>query len=205
MNAIGPTPDRPSHADTGQRKATRSPSVFQRGLSGAKAAYLRASLPLRRRPGASAYPRDTVQPDNLDALAGFERFEATVLAVSDGDTVRVRMNGESQRVRILGLDAPEIHTRKEAGGNESLQHLQTLLTPGEKVSVIADPSQDLYDEYDRALAYIINSRGVDVGRAQIAAGWAEVFRKASAMALADEYREAERQARAAALGLWAQH
>ena len=190
MNTTGPAPG----------GAGRSASVLKRGVAGAKAAYLRASLPLRRRARASAAD---VQPDNLDALREFERFDAIVLAVSDGDTVRVRMNGESQRVRILGLDAPEIHTRKEAGGNESLQHLQTLLTPGEKVTIIADPSQDMYDEYDRALAYIVNSHGVDVGRAQIAAGWAEVFRKASAMALAAEYRAAEQSARAASRGLWA--
>lgn len=137
------------------------------------------------------------QPQNDDKV-----LTATVQTVSDGDTVRVRLDGASERVRILGLDAPEVHTSQDCGGPESWDHLETLLSEGEEVSLIADPSQSLYDQYGRILAYVENSDGVDVGSAQIEAGWARVYRKGSRIEKFDEYTQAESQARSAGRGLW---
>lgn len=129
---------------------------------------------------------------------------ATVHKVSDGDTIRVRLKGESEpeRVRILGLDAPEVHTSRDCGGEESWDHLETLLAPGDTVTLISDPSQDFYDQYGRILAYVEDADGADVGAAQIEAGWARVYRKGSRIELFDEYLAAEAKAKSQHRGIW---
>lgn len=133
-----------------------------------------------------------------------ESITATVKSVSDGDTIRVLLEGESEteRVRILGLDAPEVHTSRDCGGEESWHNLETLLTPGDKIRLIPDPSQSFYDQYDRILAYVEDAAGVDVGLAQIESGWARVYRKGSHIELFDEYVKAESVAKSKNAGMW---
>lgn len=147
--------------------------------------------------GDDAAPDVSTTPDD-------SRVTATVYKVSDGDTIRVRLKGESEpeRVRILGLDAPEVHTSRDCGGEESWDHLETLLAPGDAITLVSDPSQDFYDQYGRILAYVEDSAGADVGAAQIKAGWARVYRKGSQIDLFDEYLAAEATARSQQRGLW---
>jgi hypothetical protein len=50
-----------------------------------------------------AHSGTAVRPVNDGSETGIE-----VLRVVDGDTLRVRLNGKSERVRLLGIDAPEV-------------------------------------------------------------------------------------------------
>lgn len=131
-----------------------------------------------------------------------EVIVATLDNVTDGDTIRVTLDGQSERVRILGLDAPEVHTSRDCGGTESWDHLDTLLSKGEEVSLIADNSQSLYDQYGRMLAYVENSDGTDVGNAQIEAGWARVYRAGSRIERFGTYVQTETEARSENRGIW---
>lgn len=49
-----------------------------------------------------------------------------------------------------------------------------LISPGERVKLIRDPSQDAEDAFGRLLRYV-EFNGRDVGRKQIHRGWAQVF------------------------------
>ncbi len=91
--------------------------------------------------------------------------DAIVTRVVDGDTVDVRIDGRSQRVRLLNVDAPETkHPERgvECLGPEAEARLKTLLPPGTSVTLQYDEVRT--DRYGRTLAAVINSEGVLVNR-----------------------------------------
>lgn len=56
--------------------------------------------------GLASCAANTPQVDAQETAA--RRLPATVVSVYDGDTVTVEMNGRREKVRLLGIDAPEI-------------------------------------------------------------------------------------------------
>ena len=81
---------------------------------------------------------------------------ATVERVVDGDTIVVLLNGESKKVRLIGIDAAEsVHpdTSKNAEeGKTASEHLKETLVAGTEVWLEKDTSDT--DKYDRLLRYV---------------------------------------------------
>lgn len=77
---------------------------------------------------------------------------ATVLRAVDGDTVDVLDDARGRlRIRILNLDAPELHKPGWSVGcfaAEAAQFADLTLTH-QRVAIIADPTQDARDRYGR--------------------------------------------------------
>ena len=72
----------------------------------------------------------------------------------DGDTVKVRIGGQSVKVRLIGVNTPEIahgSNPAECYGNEARQFTDTGLN-GKWVYLEFD--KELFDKYDRYLAYV---------------------------------------------------
>lgn len=88
----------------------------------------------------------------VDALpSGAEK--CTVHHVYDGDTMTVnRANGESPRVRLLGIDAPELK-EKEPFGAEGAEYLKQLC-PQQSTCWLVYEKDRQRDKYDRLLAYV---------------------------------------------------
>lgn len=106
------------------------------------------------------------------------RYDATVLRVEDGDTIIVRLrDGRRWHVRVLGIDTHEVlFGRHECGGLAGSRAMHRLLPRGTRVRLAADPAQIRVDRYRRLLRYVERAGdGLDVGRAQLAAGLAEVY------------------------------
>jgi endonuclease YncB( thermonuclease family) len=146
-------------------------------------------------------------------------WQGRVSWVSDGDTVWVTpLLGDARKVRLLGIDAPEIC---QPHGPQAKTALETLVL-GKRVTV---EGQQL-DDYGRLLARVFvteahhtpnaaspadvdhpgqqgdtPNRSLDVGRWLVQRGhaWAERFRQAPGRYGADE-----QQARRLGLGLFAQ-
>ncbi len=101
------------------------------------------------------------QLDNADPRM-FE--EATVERVVDGDTIIVRVNGQRERVRLVGMNAPEsVHedeSKNTPEGHEASDHLKSLLHEGDTVYLQQDTSST--DQYDRRLAYVWDMLPADV-------------------------------------------
>lgn len=118
-----------------------------------------------------------------------------VVHVIDGDTIIVDRGGEEERVRILGIDTPEVARDGEAGEQcaDEATALTEALTVGGTVDLIADPSQSETDRYGRTLAYV-EANGTDVGEELLAAGLAEVYEAAPDIARYDHYQSAATQA-----------
>jgi endonuclease YncB( thermonuclease family) len=129
------------------------------------------------------------------------RRSAKILSVTDGDTIAVRVNGNHRDVRLIGLDAPEVSFEPECGGGQASASLGRLLDRGDRVILVRDPSQGNVDVYGRLLRYV-QHHARDVGRRQIARGWAHVFVYRNPFRRIDGYRTAQRRARRHDRGVW---
>lgn len=85
--------------------------------------------------------------------------------VVDGDTLR--LEGLSTRIRIWGLDAPEV---KDAGGSFATQTLESMVLGGPLVCRVMD-----IDRYDRIVGQCFTQDGRDVAATMIAAGVAQEY------------------------------
>jgi len=127
--------------------------------------------------------------------------KARVAEVTDGDTLAVRLKGGERDVRVIGIDTPEVFFGEECGGAEASASMKGLLDPGDRVTLVRDRSQDGMDDFGRLLRYV--ERGSkDIGRAQIARGWAEVFVFEDPFKRVRSYRKAENSAETADAGVW---
>lgn len=114
--------------------------------------------------------------------------EAEIVRVIDGDTIAVAPipgtldpnndAGDEHRVRLVGIDTPEMNYSSdeapECGAQEATDHLDEILTEGQDVTLRWDAYADRTDRYGRSLAYVStdDSPTGDVGGAQITGGYA---------------------------------
>lgn len=133
------------------------------------------------------------------------RQRGRVDQVIDGDTVDVLLRGGAvKRVRMIGIDTPEVYGGVECGGPEASASLKLLLPEGRRVRLVSDPSQDRVDRYGRLLRYVIDAeQSRDVNRTQIWRGWARVYvYNGNPFRRVDTYRRAQRSAKDAERGSW---
>ena len=109
-----------------------------------------------------------------------DAFEMTVESVHDGDTLRARVavpnavvgDLESTRVRLLGIDTPEISPEADCWGAEATAKLTSLVPVGSTIWVAADV--EVNDQYGRTLLYIWTPDGRFVNGELVAQGDARV-------------------------------
>ena len=129
--------------------------------------------------------------------------EGISVDVQDGDTFVLRDEaGRPMRIRVAGIDAPE---KSQPWADRSRQHLRELLR-AQRVQVLPI-KQDVYGR-TVARVHVLGTGGdtpLDAAQAQLDAGLAWHFKRYKSDQTRDEfvrYAQAERQARAAGLGLW---
>lgn len=154
--------------------------------------------------GCAAPPPQTPPPatTSRDSSA-----RALVEAVLDGDTLDARLpEGQLVRVRLLGIDAPEVAGRgtPSACGADAAREQLRRLAGGRSVVLVGDARSDRVDRFGRRLAYVEVDRA-DVGRRLVANGYAGAWAPASAAkpTRVTEYQRLERGARRQRLGSWA--
>ncbi|MCY7287449.1 MAG: thermonuclease family protein [Cryobacterium sp.] len=137
-----------------------------------------------------------------DALA------MTVEYVHDGDTLFLRTDEpnalgattDAVKVRLLGIDTPEVGDGAECFGDEATEQLRTLLPDGSRTWITAD--QDPEDQYGRSLFYLWTEDGRFVNYELVAGGAAESLMIAPNDAHYPVLREAEVAAATAGAGRW---
>ena len=137
------------------------------------------------------------------ALARTPLASGVVTRVVDGDTVWVKAAtpakgvkvGDILKVRIVGIDAPEIC---QPGGRQALAALRSHVL-GQTVT-LSSPSSRRIDDYGRVLA-TLDKQGDDVGRWMVQRGqaWSYGYRQKSG-----PYAAEQTQAQAGRVGLFAQ-
>lgn len=128
--------------------------------------------------------------------------------VLDGDTLDVTdAHGVRQRVRLLGIDAPEeAHDGSPAacGAQAATARLRELVPVGASVAIEYDVGGDRTDRYDRQLAYLA-AGGRDVGETLLQEGLVEAWHPSSAAVPSRDlrYRAVQAEAQLHRRGSWA--
>lgn len=129
---------------------------------------------------------------------------ATVVEVSDGDTIDVDFGGDVEAVRLLGIDTPETHhpTKPvECFGAEASARTAELLPEGTAVRLVRDV--EARDRYGRLLAYVYRAEDeLFVNRSLAEDGYADTLDIAPNDAHAAELAQVVSVARAEGRGLW---
>ncbi|MCL2807967.1 MAG: thermonuclease family protein [Coriobacteriia bacterium] len=86
-----------------------------------------------------------------------QEFEqARVVRIVDGDTLIVSIFGVNERVRLIGIDAPEsVHsdeTKNTQEGIDSSNYVKSIVQPGQTVYLQRDLSNR--DKHERLLRYV---------------------------------------------------
>lgn len=128
---------------------------------------------------------------------------ATVASITDGDTIRVLIDGVNYPVRYIGIDTPEIHNGYEWMGREA-SDANAGLVAGRQVVLEKDVSET--DRFGRLLRYVwlqnddgwllVNLELLRLGVAQVATYPPDV-KYVDAL-----YLPAQQVAVAAGIGLW---
>ena len=115
--------------------------------------------------------------------------EAKVLQIYDGDTILVEFKGRREKVRFIGIDAPEssesAKARRDAArlgvtlqelfvqGVESTKYLKTLMQRGDEINLEFDTQER--DKYGRMLAYIHTLGKKSINEEMLRAGYASLM------------------------------
>ncbi|MDY6780355.1 MAG: thermonuclease family protein [Halobacteria archaeon] len=158
----------------------------------------------------------------LVLLAGFsgclsqdtsQRVNVTVTHVTDGDTLDVLYpDGSGDEVRLVGVDAPEVHAESDPSEFEGVSNVSCLRRWGDKASeylssivsnrsveISTDPAFDRRGYYGRLLAYVYYN-GTLVNLRLVRKGYARVYD--SDFSKKRLFLRAEKRARRERLGLW---
>ncbi len=118
-------------------------------------------------------------------------LDGYVIKVSDGDSFLMKSSGKKIRVRMYGVDAPEL---KQRYGKEAKKHLEDLIL-GKKVDL-----KVLYeDKYKRKIAKVYY-KGKEINLEMLRSGnvWFYEYHAKKEK----EYRKAYERAKKERLGLW---
>lgn len=130
---------------------------------------------------------------------------ATVVKVTDGDTINVSIEGSVYRLRYIGIDTPETVDPSEPvgcmGAEASARNAE--LVAGRQVILEKDVSQ--VDRFDRLLRYVwlqTDAGWLLVNHELVLAGYAQVSTYPPDVKYTDLFLAAESRARDAGVGLW---
>lgn len=120
-----------------------------------------------------------------------------VVKVVDGDTIDVATASGTERIRIIGLDTPEIG---ECGFSEASAAMADLVA-GRSVQLVRDPTQDNRDRYGRLVRHV-HRGGTSAAVEMIRRGHSAEYLYGAEYQNRSAHLRAEREARAAKVGMW---
>ncbi|MBP9751494.1 MAG: thermonuclease family protein [Candidatus Moranbacteria bacterium] len=157
--------------------------------------------------GADRPTRDKFLEIALDPVPVEEDVSGyPIVKVTDGDTIRVLMDGQGETLRLIGINTPEtVDPRRpvECFGREASERAKEILS-GSRVLLESDPTQGDRDKYGRLLRYVLLPDGTNFNRKMIEEGYAYEYTYGAPYRYQAEFEEAERSAREARRGLWSE-
>ena len=126
-------------------------------------------------------------------------------SVVDGDTAKIRYQGEAIGMRIVGIDTPEtVHPSRPVepfGPEASKRAAELLVGKTVRIHYDPDPKHDTWGKYGRLLVYLDLPDGRDFGLVMIGEGMARAYPKYP-FSRSETYLAAEKKAREAKVGMW---
>jgi len=124
-----------------------------------------------------------------------EPYQAKVVGISDGDTIKVLHNGKQVRIRLYGIDTPE---KRQAFGNRAKKFTVSRVA-GKTVSVTP---MDI-DRYGRTVALVQSPDDtITLNETLVRNGYAWVYRKYCKVDFCSDWLSHEQKARSQRVGLW---
>ena len=141
---------------------------------------------------------------------------ATVLCVTDGDTLTIEYNGKSEPIRLIGIDAPESTMNRKAGidamrtgeslltiaskGIDAQRFVERIVKKGDMVAIAFDVQ--MKDKDGRLLGYVYLPDGRMLNEEIVRAGYAKVIAIPPNVKYQERFLEAHKEARMYRRGLW---
>lgn len=123
-----------------------------------------------------------------------------VVSVPDGDTIVVQVGEGTERVRVIGIDTPELGPG-ECHAAEAAREARALVQ-GKSVLLRADSTQDDRDRFGRLLRHVALADGRGMAEVLIAGGHGREYTYDRPYAGRAAHRAAEERARAERRGIW---
>ncbi|NDI37226.1 thermonuclease family protein [Chengkuizengella sediminis] len=153
---------------------------------------------------SNTYTLENQQNENTNDIEIQQQLiNATITNVVDGDTIKVKLEGKEETIRLLLVDTPEtVHPNKpiQPFGPEASQFAKDTFPKGKKVQVEIDVSKR--DKYDRLLAYLwvdgrmFNEMLLEKGLARVA------YIYPPNVKYVDQFQETQEEARQEGIGIW---
>ena len=128
---------------------------------------------------------------------------ATIVSVVDGDTIVLKVQNQTETVRLLGIDTPEtVHPSKpiECFGPEASAFAKATLVKGSTVKLLRDVESR--DRYQRLLVYLFLADGTLFNQLLIDRGFARTLSIEPNTAFASQFAWHESNAKNRRVGLW---
>ncbi|WP_319405809.1 thermonuclease family protein [uncultured Desulfosarcina sp.] len=122
-------------------------------------------------------------------------WQGEVVGISDGDTITVLHNGKGEKIRLYGIDTPEM---KQAFGKRAKQFTSDQVF---RKTVKVVPMDT--DRYGRTVGMVYPISGAEsLNEAIVREGYAWVYRKYCKADFCAGWLEVEQTAKGRGLGLW---
>lgn len=147
---------------------------------------------------------------------GLNKQQAVVTKITDGDTIVVKTDHGTERVRLIGIDTPESSANQKAQrdsrklhepldqivseGEDATAHVRKLLRVGTPVLIEVD--KEPRDRYQRLLAYVYLPNGTMLNQQIIQDGYARPLRIRPNTRYADQFDKSFEEAQLQKRGLW---
>jgi micrococcal nuclease len=135
--------------------------------------------------------------DSTSAPASAGSASVRVTKHTDGDTLWL---SEIGKVRLIGIDTPEVYGSVECYGREASAFVERTVPLGSEVRYRL--GVDERDRYGRALAYVWLRDGRLLNRLLVLRGYAQPLTVPPNVEYEDDFVSAARSAREAGRGLW---
>lgn len=122
---------------------------------------------------------------------------ADIVKVSDGDSIIVRIGSKKEKIRLIGIDAPEI--RQRPWGQMAKKHLSALIG---RSTVKIETDVVKRDRYGRLLAYVWTADGRFVNLEMLRDGYAVIYTFPPNVSHVNELRTAQTEAKNKKIGIW---
>ena len=135
---------------------------------------------------------------NVNALEKVNLYKCV-----DGDTFRIKLNGEDTKVRMLAIDTPESVKEKELEyyGKEASEYTCNKLTKAKKIELEYDSNSDKTDKYGRLLAWVFVDNTL-LQEELVKNGYAKVAYLYADYKYTSILQEAQEKASMNSLGIW---
>lgn len=130
-----------------------------------------------------------------------------VTRVVDGDTIEILMGGRKEKIRLIGINTPEMNDERgevQCFAEEAKDRMKELVS-GKIIKLEYDETQNLRDTYNRILAYIYLEDEQMLNRKMIAEGYAYEYTYIVPYKYQKEFRELQLLAKNNDRGLWAEN